>query len=88
MIQACIHHSAIIVKSQQWPTPRESLAIYLRKETSLVCYTSAVLHTSRQMKQKEKLRTAAKIKTQDYKFDPNSNPSTKHSYKIVWQTQS
>jgi len=48
-----------------------------------VCYTSAVLHTSRQMKQKEKLRTAAKIKTQDYKFDPNSNPSTKHSYKIV-----
>jgi len=23
------------------------------------------------MKQKEKLRTAAKIKTQDYKFDPN-----------------
>jgi len=35
------------------------------------------------MKQKEKLCTAAKIKTQDYKFDPNQNPSTKHSYKTV-----
>jgi len=36
-----------------------------------MCYTSSVLHASRQMKQKEKLRTAAKIKTQDYTFDPN-----------------
>jgi len=55
----------------------------LRKETSFVCYTSSVLRTSRHMKQKEKLRTAAKIKTPDYKFDPNYNPSTKHSYKTV-----
>ena len=40
------------------------------------------------MKQKEKLRTAAKIKTQDYKFDPSQNLSTKHSYKTVQQTRS
>jgi len=39
----------------------------LGKETSFVCYTSSVLRKSRHMKQKEKLRTAAKIKTQDYK---------------------
>jgi len=45
----------------------------LRKETRFVCYTSS----------EKKLRTAAKIKTQDYKFDPNYNPSTKHSYKTV-----
>jgi len=35
------------------------------------------------MKQKGKLRTAAKTKTQDYKFDPKYNRSTKHSYKTV-----
>jgi len=39
----------------------------LRKETSFVCYTSSVLRKSRHMKQKKKLRTVAKIKTQDYK---------------------
>jgi len=33
------HHSAIMVKSQQWPTPRESIAIYGVKETSFVCDT-------------------------------------------------
>ena len=38
----------------------------LRKETSFVCYTSSVLRKSRHMKQKEKLRTVAKIKTQNY----------------------
>ena len=40
MIQACPYHSAIIVKSQQWPTPSESIAIYCVKETSFVCDTS------------------------------------------------
>jgi len=39
----------------------------LRKETSLVCYTSSVLRKSRHMKQKKKICTVAKIKTQDYK---------------------
>jgi len=43
----------------------------LRKETSFVCYRSSVLRKSRHMKQIEKRRTAAKIKTQDYKIDPN-----------------
>jgi len=43
----------------------------LRNETSFVCYTSSVLRKSRQMKQKEKLRGVAKIKTQDYKIEPN-----------------
>jgi len=36
-------YNAVIVKSQQWPTPSESIAIYLHKETSFVCYTSSVL---------------------------------------------
>ena len=39
----------------------------LHKETSFMCYTSSVLRKSRHMKQKKKLRTVAKIKTQDYK---------------------
>jgi len=39
----------------------------LRKETSFVCYTSSVLRKIRHMRQKKKLRTVAKIKTQDYK---------------------
>jgi len=42
----CFHleEQAIIVKSQQWPTPSESIALCLHKETSFVCYTSSVLH--------------------------------------------
>jgi len=40
----------------------------LRKETSFVCCTSSVLRKSRRMKQKQKLRTVAKIKTQDKKI--------------------
>jgi len=43
MIQACFHYLAIIVKSQQWPAPSESVAIYLHKETGFVCYTFSVL---------------------------------------------
>ena len=39
----------------------------LRKETSFVYYTSSVLRKRRHMKQKKKLRTVAKIKTQGYK---------------------
>jgi len=39
MIQACTYHSAIIVKSQQWPTPSESIAIYcMRKLVSCVLH--------------------------------------------------
>jgi len=40
MIQGCTYHSAIIVKSQQLPTPSESIAIYCDKETSFVWDTS------------------------------------------------
>jgi len=36
-----------------------------------MCYTSSVLRKIRHIKEKEKLRTAAKIKTQDYKFAPS-----------------
>jgi len=42
----------------------------LRMETNFVRYTSSVLRKSRHMKQIEKQRTAAKIKTQDYKIEP------------------
>ena len=61
----------------------------LRKETSFVCSTSSVLRKSSHMRQKKKLRTVAKIKTQDYKnwrlqnFFTNCNSSTKHSYNTV-----
>jgi len=41
-IQACTHHSVMTVKSQQWSTPSESIAIYRVKETSFVCNTSSV----------------------------------------------
>jgi len=34
------------------------------------------------MKQKEKLRIAAKIKTQDYKFDPNWSPPLNTATKL------
>jgi len=40
------------------------------------------------MKQKEKLRTVAKIKTQDYKNWALLQPLTKHSYKTVQRTRS
>jgi len=65
----------------------------LRKETSFVCSTSSVLRKSSHMRQKKKLRTVAKIKTQDYKnwrlqnFFTNCNSSTKHSYNTVQRTQ-
>ena len=65
----------------------------LGKETSFACYTSSVLRKSRHMRQKKKLRTVAKIKTQDYKnwrlqkFFHNCNSSTKHSYNTVQRTQ-
>jgi len=70
MIQACTHHSEIIVVTAVTSTKRINRNL-LRKETSFVCYTSSVLCKSRHMKQIEKLRTAAKIKTQDYKIDPS-----------------
>jgi len=43
----------------------------LRAKTSFVCYTFSVPRKSRHMKQKEKLRTAAMIKTKDYKTETN-----------------
>jgi len=65
------------------------MAIY-RLRKLVLCYTSSVLRKSRHIKQVEKLRTAAKIKTQDCKIEPNYNynPSSKHSYKTVKQSRS
>jgi len=48
----------------------------LRKEISFVCYTSLVLRKSRHWNKKKKLRTVAKIKTQDYKIWRLQNLST------------
>jgi len=72
MTQACTHHSAIIVKSQQWPTPSESIAIYciVRKLVSCVTHRQPVLirkdsiwlHDRDFMKQSE-------TETQDLKFE-------------------
>jgi len=47
MIQAYTHHSAIIVKSQQWPTPSESIAIYcVRKPVSCVTHRTRIMFTA------------------------------------------
>jgi len=63
---ACTYHSALFVKPQVTHTKRIDRNL-LREKTSFVCYTSSVLRKSRHMRQKKKLRTVAKIKTQDYK---------------------
>ena len=42
MIQACSHHSAIIVKSQ-WPTQANHIAIYFHKKTNFMSDTSSIL---------------------------------------------
>jgi len=67
---------AIFVKSHQWPTPSESIAIYC--ETKLV---SCVTHLQScaqvdKWNKKQKIRTVAKIKTQDYKTWRLQNLST------------
>ena len=59
--------SEIFVKSQQWPTPSESIAIYcVRKLVSCVTHHQPCAKVDIWNK-KKKLRTVAKIKTQDYK---------------------
>jgi len=60
----------------------------LRKETSFMCYTSAVLRKSWHMKKKRKnyallLRSKLKIT----KIEHSCNSSTKHSYNTVQRTQ-
>ena len=79
MIQACTHHSAVIVKSQQWPTPSESIAIYCaRKVVSCVTHLSSCAWPDIWNKKKNYLvlqRSKLKIET----TEPNWNPSTKHS---------
>ena len=76
MIHACTYHSANICKATTVTRTKRIDRNLLRKETSFVCYTSSVLRKSRHMKQKEKLRTVAKIKTQDYKNWRLQNLST------------
>jgi len=67
MIQACTYHSAIFVKPQQWPTPSESIAIYCVRKLVL-CVTHLQSCTKVDIwNKKKRLRTVAKIKTQDYK---------------------
>jgi len=57
---------AIFVKPQQWPTPSESIAIYcVRKLVSCVTHLQSCAKVN--IWNKKKLRTVAKIKTQDYK---------------------
>ena len=64
---ACTYHSAIFVKPQQWLTPSESIAIYcVRKLVSCVTHLQSCAKVDIWNK-KEKLRTVAKTKTQDYK---------------------
>ena len=62
-----IHIRRIICKATTVTHTKRIDRNLLRKETSFVCYTSSVLRKSRHMRQKKKLRTVAKIKTQDYK---------------------
>ena len=68
MIQACTYHSAMFVKPQQWPTPSESIAIYcVRKLVSCITHLQSCAKVDIWNK-KKKLRTVAKIKTQNYKI--------------------
>jgi len=58
---------AIFVKPQQWPTPSESIAIYCgRKLFWCVTHLQSCAKVDIWNK-KKKLRTVAKITTQDYK---------------------
>jgi len=45
MIQGFCHHSVTIVKSEQWPTQANHIAINLHKKTSFVSNTSSVLRS-------------------------------------------
>ena len=73
---ACTYHSAIFVKPQQWPTPSESIAIYcVRKLVSCVTHLQSCAKVDI-WNTKKKLRTVAKIKTQDYKSWRLQNLST------------
>jgi len=59
--------STIFVKPQQWPTPRESIAIYcVRKLVSCDTHLQSCAKVDIWNK-KKKLRTVAHIKTEDYK---------------------
>ena len=67
---------AIFVKPHQWPTPSESIAIYcVRKVVSCVTHLQSCAKDDI-WKKKKKLRTVAKIKTQDYKIWRLQNLST------------
>ena len=69
-------HTTIFVKPQQWPTPSESIAIYcVRKLVSCVTHLQSCAKVDIWNKNK-KLRTVAKIKTQDYKIWRLQNLST------------
>ena len=58
--------SSIFVKPHQWPTPSESIAIYcVRKLVSCVAHLQSCAKVDIWNK-KKKLRTVAKIKTQNY----------------------
>ena len=66
----------IFVKPQQWPTPSESIAIYcVRKLVSCVTHLQSCAKVDI-LNKKKKLRTVAKIKTQDYKNRRLQNLST------------
>jgi len=76
MIQACTYQSEIFVKPQLCPTPSESIGIYcVRKLVSCVTHHQSCAKVDIWNK-KKKLRTVAKIKTQDYKNWRLQNLST------------
>jgi len=63
-----IKPGGIIVNTQQWPTPSESIAIYcVRKLVSCVLHIFSPAQKSTFETKRKNLRTVAKIKTQDYK---------------------
>jgi len=67
-VQCCILICVSIICKATTVTHTKRIDLnLLRKETNFVYYTSLVLRKSRHMRQKKKLRTVAKIKTQDYK---------------------
>ena len=87
LLQTC-DLSKIIVKSQQWPTPSESIAIYCVKETGFVCFTSSVLRKVRHTNKEKNYVLLLKPKLKFVKLSPNRTPPLNTATKLLNKPES
>ena len=80
LLQKC-YLSKIIVKSRQWPTPRESIAIYWVKE--IVSCVINRRYCAKEDIQTNRKTTVAKIKIQDFKLGPIRTPPLNTAAKLL-----